>query len=191
MRIRDIVWCHGIIAQICRGNVSKVEFRSPGKVPVDPVDGEDAVLDGGNVVVLKEEDAVGVLYDGAGVAGEEVLHRVPVRGVDLFGVTLRNPARKMSGLMSSKSDTCHPCQILVIHVRFLSSMSDTCHPCQILVIHVRFLSSMSDFYPNIVRMSAKRVGFLFKVLSKSILSNSFILHTILLDPFYHIWRVKA
>ncbi len=72
-------------------NVSKVD-----EIPVDPVDGEDAVLDGGDVVILKEEDAVGVLDDGAGVTGEEVLHRVPVRGVDLLGVALRNPARKMS-----------------------------------------------------------------------------------------------
>ncbi len=69
-----------------------MEYRSLGKIPVDPVDGEDAVLDGGNVVILQEEDAVGVLDDGAGVAGEEVLHRVSVRRVDLLGVALRNPA---------------------------------------------------------------------------------------------------
>ncbi|MFN9944433.1 MAG: hypothetical protein ACK56I_33690, partial [bacterium] len=64
--------------------------------------GEDAVLDGGDVVILKEEDAVGVLDDGAGVAGEEVLHRVPVRRVDLLGVALRNSVSKCQ-------DSCHPC----------------------------------------------------------------------------------
>ena len=43
-------------------------------VPLDPVEGEPAALNGGHVVVLQVHDPVGVLDDGAGVAGEEVLH---------------------------------------------------------------------------------------------------------------------
>ncbi len=112
MRIRNsalVSLKNEIFAQILPRKCVTSGFRSAAKIPVDPVDGEDAVLDGGDVVVLKEEDAVGVLDDGTSVAGEEVLHRVPVRGVDLLGVALRNPASKCQ-------DSCHPCWIIVIHV---------------------------------------------------------------------------
>ena len=45
-----------------------------------PVDGEDALLDAGHVVVLEVDHLGGVLDDGAGVGGEEVLHGVVRRG---------------------------------------------------------------------------------------------------------------
>ena len=42
-------------------------------VPLQPVDAQDAVLDSSNVVILQVDDAVGVLNDGGGIRGEEVL----------------------------------------------------------------------------------------------------------------------
>ena len=53
--------------------------------PADPVDGEGArVAHGGHVVVLEVDHPVGVLHDGAGVAGEEVLgHVVLAQGGEL------------------------------------------------------------------------------------------------------------
>ncbi len=65
----------------------------PKILPVNSVNGENAILDGGHVVIFQEEDAVGVLDDGAGVARKEVLHGVAVRGVDLLSVTLRHPGQ--------------------------------------------------------------------------------------------------
>ena len=76
----------------------------PGQVAllVVPVDGQDPQLHGCHIVVLQEDHLfkqlitfveiirsqqahpVGVLDDGRGIACKEVLHCVPVRGVDLL-----------------------------------------------------------------------------------------------------------
>ena len=63
-------------------------------LPVDPVDGEDAHLTGGYVVVLEVDDPVGVLDDGRGVAGEEVLDGIAVGRVDLLSVVSIHPGTK-------------------------------------------------------------------------------------------------
>ena len=78
----------------------------PGQVAllVVPVDGQDPQLHSCHIVVLQEDHLfkqlitfveiirsqqahpVGVLDDGGGIAGKEVLHCVAVRGVDLLGL---------------------------------------------------------------------------------------------------------